>query len=94
VFGDVAALLGQAHTADVLAVQSSSFYFVEDAESFLRAEPVAALYIAMVLARRLNAVNHLLVEARTRAAEAGQRRGVLIDMLDSMRRALQIRLPR
>ncbi len=94
VFGDVAALLSQAHTADVLAVQSSSFYFVEDAESFLRAEPVAALYIAMVLARRLNAVNHLLVEARMRAAEAGQRRGVLIDMLDSMRRALQIRLPR
>ncbi len=94
VFGDMAVLLGQAHTADVLAVQSSSFYVVEHAEAFLKAEPVASLYIAMVLARRLNAVNHLLVEARTRAAEAGQRRGVLIDMVDGMRRALQIRLPR
>jgi hypothetical protein len=75
-------------------VQSSSFYFVEDAESFLRAEPVAALYIAMVLARRLNAVNHLLVEARRRVTETHHRRGILTDTLDRIGQALQIRVPR
>src|SRR6188472_3114835 len=36
VFGDVALLLQQPHTADVLAVESSSFYVVEEAEAFLR----------------------------------------------------------
>ena len=92
-FGDVALLLDQAHTADVLAVQSSSFFVVEDAEGFLRSEPLAALYVATVLAGRLNAVNHLLVEARHRAEEAGQRRGFVMDLVERMGRALQIRIP-
>jgi CRP/FNR family cyclic AMP-dependent transcriptional regulator len=93
VFGDVALLLDQAHTADVLAVEPSSFYVVEQAEDFLRSEPLAALYVATVLAGRLNAVNHLLVEARHRAAEAGARRGFLMDLVDRMGRALQMRTP-
>jgi CRP/FNR family cyclic AMP-dependent transcriptional regulator len=93
VFGDVALLLDQTHTADVLAVESSSFYMVEQAEDFLRSEPLAALYVATVLAGRLNAVNHLLVEARHRATEAGARRGFLMDLVDRMGRALQMRTP-
>ncbi len=93
VFGDVALLLDQAHTADVLAVQPSSFYVVEHAEAFLRSEPLAALYVATVLAGRLNAVNHLLVEARNRAAEAGARRGFVTDLVERMGRALQLRVP-
>jgi CRP/FNR family cyclic AMP-dependent transcriptional regulator len=93
VFGDVALLLDQAHTADVLAVQQSSFYVVEEAEAFLRSEPLAALYVATVLASRLNAFNHLLVEARSRAAEAEQRRGFVTDLIERMGRALQIRTP-
>jgi CRP-like cAMP-binding protein len=94
VFGEIGVLLGQAHTADVMAVQPSSFYVVESADEFLRAEPLVALYIAMVLAQRLNVVNHLVIEARSRAAEAGQRRGFLVDTLDRLGRALQIRTPR
>jgi CRP/FNR family transcriptional regulator, cyclic AMP receptor protein len=93
VFGDVALLLDQTHTADVLAVQSSSFYVVADAEAFLRSEPLAALYVATVLAGRLNAVNHLLVEARHRVEEAGQRRGFVMDLVERMGRALQMRTP-
>jgi CRP/FNR family cyclic AMP-dependent transcriptional regulator len=93
VFGDVALLLDQGHTADVLAVQPSSFYVVEEAEAFLRSEPLAALYVATVLAGRLHAVNHLLVEARNRAAEADARRGFVTDLIERMGRALQIRVP-
>lgn len=93
VFGDMAFLMGQPHTAAVLAGQPSSFHIVEEPETFLEAEPRVALYIALVLARRLNAVNHLLVEARHRASEADQRRGVLTETLDRMRRALQIGSP-
>lgn len=91
VFGDVALLLGQPHTADVRAVQPSSFYVVEDADAFLRAEPLVSLYIATVLASRLHAVNHLLIDARSQAAEADQRRSMFVDMLDGIARALHIR---
>lgn len=93
VFGEIALLLGAPHTADVLAVQSSSFYVVEDGEEFLRTEPLATLYVATVLAGRLDGVNHLLIQARSRLAESEQRRGFLGDVLDGMRRALQRHTP-
>jgi CRP/FNR family transcriptional regulator, cyclic AMP receptor protein len=93
VFGDIGLLLGTPHTADVIAVQSSSFYVVEDAGAFLKSEPLAALYLATVLAGRLDAVNHLVVEARRRATASGQRRGLIGEMIDRLARALQIRVP-
>jgi hypothetical protein len=39
-------------------------------------------------------VNHLLVDARRRVGESEQRRGILIDTLDRIGHALQIRVPR
>jgi CRP-like cAMP-binding protein len=94
VFGDVAFLLDQPHTATVTAVQPSRFYVVEDPEAFLEAEPKVAIYVARILARRLNAVNHLLVETRRRVTEPDQRRGVLTDTLDRIGRALQTHGPK
>ncbi len=94
VFGDVALLLDQPHKADVRAVQSSSFHVVEDGEAFLDAEPGVLLYIAKVLARRLDAVNHLLIEGKSRSAEAEPRGGFFAEMYERISRALQIRVPR
>jgi CRP/FNR family transcriptional regulator, cyclic AMP receptor protein len=93
VFGDMAALLGQPHSADVLAVQTSSFYVIEDAEAFLKAEPWAALYLAVVLAGRLDEVNRLLIDAGTRLAQAEHRRGFIGQTLDQIARALQKGVP-
>jgi CRP/FNR family transcriptional regulator, cyclic AMP receptor protein len=93
VFGDVALLLDQPHKADVRAVQPSSFHVVEDGEAFLDAEPAVLLYIAKVLARRLDAVNHLLIEGKSRSAEA-ESRGFFAEMYERISRALQIRVPR
>ena len=93
VFGEMALFLGRPHTADVLAVQPSGFYIVERPESFLKAEPLVALYIATVLAERLNAVNHLLIEARRRAAETRERPGAMSDVFERLRRALHIHVP-
>ena len=93
VFGEVGLLLNTAHTANLLAVHSSSFYVVEDGAAFLKAEPMAALYVATVLAGRLDAVNHLVVEARQRALASGQRRGLVGEMIDRLARALQMRVP-
>jgi CRP-like cAMP-binding protein len=93
VFGDVALLLDQPHKADVRAVQPSSFFLIDDAETFLDHEPAVLLYIAKVLARRLDAVNHLLIEGRSRSAEAGPRLGFFTEMYHRISGALQIRVP-
>ena len=93
VFGEVALLLGQPHKADVRAVQPSSFHVVENGQAFLDSEPGVLLYIAKVLARRLDAVNHLLIEGRTRSAEE-EPRGFFAELYRRLSRALQIRVPR
>lgn len=91
VFGDMAYLLDQPHTAQVVAVQPSSCHVVADPEAFLEAEPRVAIYVARALARRLNAVNHLLVEARHRIAPSDRHRGPLVETLDRIGRALHLR---
>jgi len=65
VFGDVAVLLGQPHSADVRALEPSSF-LVADARTCLLINPAAAVHVATVLAERLDAVNRQLVEVRRR----------------------------
>jgi CRP/FNR family transcriptional regulator, cyclic AMP receptor protein len=94
VFGDISVLLGQPHTADVLAAEPSSFYIVDQADEFLRREPLVALYVATVLARRLNEVNRHLIEAWGRAAAPEQRRRFFVETLRKMAGALQIGVPR
>lgn len=49
VFGDLAVLLDQPHSADVRALQPSTFY-VADGGTMLRVDPVVALYVAVILA--------------------------------------------
>jgi CRP/FNR family transcriptional regulator, cyclic AMP receptor protein len=93
VFGEVALLLDEPHLADVRAVQSSSFHVVEDGEAFLDAEPEVLRYISNVLARRLDTVNHLLIEGKRRSAEAEPRGGFFAEMYQRISRALQIRVP-
>ena len=53
VFGELSVLLDQPHSADVRALEVSQFY-VADAATLLRVDPVALLYVATVLARRLD----------------------------------------
>ena len=88
VFGEMAVLQGRPHTANVLAVQPSSFYVVDDAEAFLESEPPMALYVAVVQSRRIDAANNALIEARSQIARFGQRRGLLVEMLDRIGGAL------
>ena len=73
VFGELSALLDQPHASDVRALEISQFY-VADAATLLRVDPVALLYVATVLARRLDDANQALIELR-RQLEAGRPRG-------------------
>jgi len=63
VFGEQAILLDQPHTADVRALEQSEFY-VADAQAMLAGDPTVALYVAGILARRLDAANRSLIEVK------------------------------
>ena len=88
VFGDMAVLQGRPHSANVLAVQPSSFYVVDDAAAFLEREPLVALYVAVVQSSRIDAANLALIEARKQIAEFGHRRGLFVEVLDRIGSAL------
>src|SRR6478735_1798947 len=75
VFGELSVLLDQPHTADVRALEVSQFH-VADAATLLRVDPIALLYVATVLARRLDDANQALIELR-RELEAGRPRSVI-----------------
>jgi CRP/FNR family transcriptional regulator, cyclic AMP receptor protein len=75
VFGELSVLLDQPHSADVRTLEVSQFY-VADAATLLRVDPVALLYVATVLARRLDDANQALIELR-RQLEAGRPRNVI-----------------
>lgn len=70
VFGEISALLDLPHTADVRTLEGSEFYVAQAAE-LLGQEPVALLYIAIVLARRLDGANRALIELKHQL-QAGQ----------------------
>lgn len=88
VLGEIAALLDQPHGAEVRAVTACQFR-VAEAASFLRDDPVAALFVATVMARRLSAANQALVEVRREVA-AGQPRGVIGRALDKLADSLRL----
>ncbi len=86
VFGEISALLDQPHTADVRALEASQFY-VADAATLLRVDPIALLYVATVLARRLDDANQALIELR-RQVQAGRPPGVIEKTADEIEELL------
>jgi len=75
VFGELSALLDQPHSADVRALEASEFH-VADAATLLGQDPAALLYVAVILARRLDAANHALLELKDQL-EAGEPPGLI-----------------
>src|SRR6516162_3652679 len=75
VFGELSVLLDQPHTADVRALEASQFR-VADAATILRVDPIALLYVATVLAQRLDSANRGLLELK-RQVQAGEPRSVI-----------------
>jgi CRP/FNR family cyclic AMP-dependent transcriptional regulator len=75
VFGEMAVLLGQPHTADVLALEPSEFG-VADASAVLTNDPAFTLYVAAVLARRLDNANHALIEVKRQLVEGEPRKTI------------------
>ncbi len=63
VFGELSVLLGRPHTADVRALETSQFH-VADAATLLAQNPIAVLYVATVLAHRLDGANDALIQLK------------------------------
>ena len=75
VFGEQAVLLDQTHTADVRTLEQSEFY-VADGAALLAGNPTVALWIAGILARRLDAANRSLIEVKHQL-QAGEPHSVI-----------------
>jgi CRP-like cAMP-binding protein len=88
VFGEMAALGEQPHSADVVAIQKSAFFVVDDATAFLRTEPLVTLYVAVVQSQRLDAANRALIAARSQFAGTDQRGRKFTAALDKIEAAL------
>lgn len=63
-FGDLSALLGLPHTAEVRAASAASFRVIENPVEYLEAHPRVMLQLCRLLARRLDAVNRYLVDLK------------------------------
>jgi CRP/FNR family transcriptional regulator, cyclic AMP receptor protein len=74
VFGELSVLLDQPHTADLRALETSQFH-VADAATLLRIDPIGLLYVATVLAQRLDSANRALIELK-RQIQAEEPRGM------------------
>ena len=75
VFGELSVLLDQPHTAEVRALEASQFH-VADGATTLRTDPIALLYVATVLAQRLDSANRALLDLK-RQVQAGEPRSVV-----------------
>jgi len=81
VFGELSALLDAPHSADVRTLERSEFH-VADAAALLR-DPVALLYVTVVLARRIDAANQGLLQLKI-MLDAGEPRGLIDKTLDGI----------
>ena len=86
VFGEQAVLLDQPHSADVKTLEQSEFY-VADAQAMLAGDPTVALYVAAILARRLDAANRSLIEVKHQL-QAGESLSVIGKTVEKMEEVL------
>lgn len=81
VFGELSALLDAPHSADVRTLEKSEFH-AADAATLLQ-DPVALLYVTVVLARRIDAANQGLLQLKI-MLETGEPRGLIDKTLDGI----------
>jgi CRP/FNR family cyclic AMP-dependent transcriptional regulator len=84
VFGEMAALLGSAHTATVRAVVASSAYYVEDAKNVLKTRPEMSYHVSTILARRLRDATSYLADIKRQFADRGDHLVMVDKVLDTL----------
>ncbi|MCG3196844.1 MAG: cyclic nucleotide-binding domain-containing protein [Candidatus Omnitrophica bacterium] len=84
VFGEMAVLLKIPHTATVRAVSESRLHVIEEPEEFLKRFPETALYVARILAKRLDSLNRYLVDVKSQFKEYDDHIHLVDEVLESM----------
>ena len=84
IFGEMAALLNQVHSAAVRAASDAVIYEIDDAALFMRDRPEVALLVAQLLARRLYVATTYLADLRRQYAGEGNHLAMVGDLLQSM----------
>ena len=88
VFGELSVLLDQPHTADVCALETSQFH-IANATTLLEQNPAAVLYVATVLAHRLDGANHALVQLKHQL-QSGEPHSVVAKTVSQMEGLLAV----
>src|SRR5215469_10714762 len=88
VFGELSVLLDQPHTADVRALEASQFH-IANATAFLTQNPIAVLYVATVLAHRLDGANQALIQLKNQL-QTGQAHGIVAKTVSRMEALLAV----
>ena len=85
VFGELSVLLDQPHTADACALEPSEFY-IADATALTGQDPVVLLFVAAVLAQRLDRANQALIELKSqvRARQPSTEIGKTISKIEEL----------
>ncbi|MES2661043.1 MAG: cyclic nucleotide-binding domain-containing protein [Verrucomicrobiota bacterium] len=83
VFGEMSVLLGGAATATVRALAPSVFSVIEKPREFLMEHPAVSLYVAELLAKRLDALNKYLIDVK-RQYEGHDHIGMVDEVLGSL----------
>ena len=86
VFGELAVLLDQAHAADVRTLEESDFY-VANAATLLAHDSAVLLYVAVILAQRLDGADQALVELK-RQLQAGEPSSVISNTVEKVEQLL------
>jgi CRP-like cAMP-binding protein len=83
VFGEMSVLLGGPATATVRALGPAVFSVIEQPREFLVTHPQASLYVAELLARRLDALNRYLIDVK-RQYEGHDHLGMVDEVLETL----------
>ena len=84
VFGEMAALLGSAHTATVRAVVPTIAYYVDEAKGVLKTRPEMSYHVSTILARRLRDATSYLADIKRQFADRGDHLEMVDRVLDSL----------
>jgi CRP/FNR family cyclic AMP-dependent transcriptional regulator len=84
VFGEMSVFLGAPHTATVRTVTDATFHVAENAVELLASNPETSMYVATILAQRLDGRNRYLVDVKSQFKDAQGHLAMVDEVLDTL----------
>jgi len=83
VFGEMSILLDREHSASVICLEDSKFYFIENPREYLEEHPAVIWHIAQILGMRLFNLDQYLVDVK-RQYEGHDHLNMVDDVLETL----------